>query len=379
MREVRKPRKCDLMRIISKKKIRELEDRMREKKVDSLLLLNSAPIHDSNIEYITGFRQEKYQAFSCLIFSRKKSILIVSALDYDQACEEASVDEIIKIKKARFGQILKENLSKTKSLGICESMFPLSMARRIRKKFVDMEDSLMKMRAIKEPGEIAFIKKSCAISNYGIRIIEKELRTAKSCKQLAIILESELMRRGAEEMAFPTLVTSGKRGLWVHPYPSVACEKIGNTGLVDFGVRVGGYCSDVTVPFTKGSLTASQEKIMKTVKEAYSRATERLEVGVGASEIFDVANSVITDNGFEFKHSLGHGIGLDVHEYPNLSPKPQDKKLLKKWKETELKEGMTFTIEPGVYTKQGGLRLENDFLMERKGHKQLTKSRFIEL
>jgi Xaa-Pro aminopeptidase len=366
------------MRIISKNKINELREKLKEKKVDALLLLNSAPIHDSSIEYLTGFRQERNQAFSCLIFKKEKSVLIVSSLDYDQACAEAMVDEIICIKKSRFGKILKETLGKSKNLGICESIFPVSMAKRIRKHFIDVEDILLNMRAVKEPKEIYLIEKSCSITNHGINVIEKELAKTKNCRELVINLEAELMRRGADELAFSTLMTSGKRGLWVHPYPSVACEKIGNLGLVDFGARVKGYCSDVTVPFVKGGLNNFQKKMLATVKQAYSRSVEKLETGIGASEIFETADSIIVNNGFVFKHSLGHGIGLDVHEYPNLSPKPRDKKLLEKWKETELKENMVFTIEPGIYTHQGGLRLENDFLLTRKGPRQLTRSRVLE-
>ena len=99
-----------------------------------------------------------------------------------------------------------------------------------------------------------------------------------------------------------------------------------------------------------------------------------------AWKVFDLANKVLEKHSFEFKHSLGHGLGLDVHESPSLSPKPQTKRELKEWEEAKLKEGMIFTIEPGVYVPDvGGCRLENDVLMTKRGAEILTRSKLIEL
>ena len=367
------------MRIVSKRKLESIRIDMQKKGIDSLLLLNMAPIHDSGIEYITGFRQERNQAFGCLVFGRDRTTLLVSSLDYDQACEEASADEIIQVRKSGIVSLLKQSLGKYRRLGISESIFPLSLARKLRVKMVDFSHELLSARSIKEPGEIALIRKSCSIASHGVKVIQDEIGSAKSCVELAIILESELRRKGAEELAFPTLITSGKRGLWIHPYPSVACDRIGSTGLVDFGARVGGYCSDVTVPFARGRLNMTQKNMIHAVRDAYSRSVELLEAGAAAADVFEAADAVIASRGFEFKHSLGHGIGLDVHEYPNISPRPSDRRVLAKWKPVTLEENMVFTIEPGVYTRNGGIRLENDFLLTRRGPIQLTKSRLVEV
>lgn len=367
------------MRIISKNKIEELKITMEKKKADAVILLNYAPVHDSSIEYLTGFRQERNQSFSCLIMGRRKSVLVVSALDYDQACREAEADKIIMIKKARLGEIIRENVPKHWRIGICSSLMPVSMLGILGKNTIEMEHDILSLRSIKEKREIELIEKSCSIANRGIKFLDKNIASFRTGKEISIELESFLLKNGADEIAFPTLVTSGKRGLYVHPYPSSSKDRLGNVGLVDFGVRVGGYCSDVTVPFVKGSISSEQKKIISTVKEAYSSAVAHLESGAKAHEVFNVAEYVISGKGFEFKHSLGHGIGLDVHEYPNLSQKPTDKKVLKKWKETELKENMVFTIEPGVYESSCGFRIENDFLMTSKGPKQLTGAGIINI
>jgi Xaa-Pro dipeptidase len=149
--------------------------------------------------------------------------------------------------------------------------------------------------------------------------------------------------------------------------------------LVDFGIRYKGYCSDVTIPFTISRLSEKQKKIVKTVEEAYQNAIDSIKIGIPTWKIHDAAEKVIKRNGFEFKHSVGHGIGLDLHDLPNLSPKPRTKEELKDWKEFELKENMIFTIEPGVYeTRIGGIRLENDILL-KKVPKILTNSKLIQI
>ena len=181
------------------------------------------------------------------------------------------------------------------------------------------------------------------------------------------------------ELAFPTIVTSGKRSAYIHPYPSFSNQKIQDgLGLVDFGVRYKGYCSDVTVPFTLGKISSKQKKIVQTVKEAYEKAIETLKISVPTWKVHESVESLIKKNGFKFKHSLGHGLGLELHDVPSLSPKPKSKEVLKEWKEVKLKENMVFTIEPGVYEpKIGGCRLENDVLMTKKIPKVLTNSRVI--
>ncbi len=367
------------MRIISKKKISEFGNILKMKKADAAMFLCSGDIYDSNIEYLSGFRQEHLSSFSCLIVSRQKTTLIVSSLNRDQACAEAEADEIIKIRKTRLSDVLKNSLKNVKKLAINQSLFPLSMAKRVRKNFIDIGNDVLELRSIKEYKEIGIISKSCLIANKGVNFLEKELSSFRTCKELSIELGRFLLMNGADDLAFPIIPTSGKRGLYIHPYPSASKGKIENMGLIDFGVRFHGYCSDVTVPFVKGALTEKQKLILRTVKEAYSRAVESLEIGAEAHEVFNAANDVITRNGFEFKHNLGHGLGLDVHEYPNLSPKPVEKNLLKTWKQTILKENMVFTIEPGVYEKEGGFRLENDFVMTRHGPRALTKARVLEI
>jgi Xaa-Pro aminopeptidase len=370
------------MKLISEKKIEQFRDGLKKRKIDAALFLTSEPSHDVNIEYFTGFQQIRFFSFSCLLISKNKSVLIVSPLSYDQALEEAGADEIINLKDYNHSltKVLKEKLKKFKTIGIIERNFPYELSKKLKVKFKDISDIILELRSVKEPKEIKRIENACKITNQGIKFIEKNLSQKMTEKELALALQQELIKKGADELSFPTIVTSGKRSNFIHPHPPFTNKKIQKgLGLVDFGIRYKGYCSDVTIPFTISRLSAKQKKIVETVEEAYQRAIETIKVGIPTWKVHDSAEKIIKKNGFEFKHSVGHGLGLDLHDLPNLSSKPRTKEELKDWKEFKLKENMIFTIEPGVYELGiGGIRLENDVLLKRIP-KILTNSKLIQI
>ena len=118
------------------------------------------------------------------------------------------------------------------------------------------------------------------ISKGNIKVIKENLSTKITEKELSLILEQELIRKGGDELSFPMIITSGKRSCFIHPYPSVSEKKISKgLGLIDFGVRYKGYCSDVTVPFSIGELSKKQNSIVKTVKDAYNNAIKSIKIG----------------------------------------------------------------------------------------------------
>ncbi len=363
-------------------KLRQFQKELENQELDASIFLCSSPIHDSNIQYFAGFLQTRFWAFSCLIITPEKSVLIPSRLEYDRALEEANASEIINLKDYdnSLTRVLKEKLKNTKRIGVIERIFPYRLARKLKdKEFQDISEITEELKSIKTKKELELIKKSCKIANHGIKVIQENLSTKITEKELAITLEQELIREGANEIAFPTIVSSGKRSAYVHPEPSFSEKRIQEgLGLIDFGARHKGYCSDVTVPFSIGELTKNQEKMVETTQEAYQKSLESLKVENPTWEIYNIAEKVLENNGYEFKHSLGHGLGLDVHDSPNFSPKPTVEEELKDWEEVKLKENMVFTIEPGVYVPGiGGSRLENDILMTKKGPEILTKSRFL--
>lgn len=370
-----------IMRIISDKKIEQLRNGLEKRKINGVLFLTSEPIHDVNIEYFTGFQQTRHFSFSCLLITQEEIVLTVSPLEYDRAIEEAEADEILNLEDYGHSltKVLKEKLKGFKSIGILERIFPHKISRKFSKlKFQDISDTILDIRSIKERKEIERIERACRITDYGIKTIEENLSEKITEKELGLILEQELIRKGADELPFPTILTSGKRSAFIHPYPSFSDQKIQKgMGLIDFGVRYKGYCSDITVPFTVGKLSEKQERIVHAVEKAYQKAIESIKINVPTWMVHDQAENIMKKNAFKFKHSVGHGIGLDLHDLPSLSPKPKSKEELKDWEEIRLKENMVFTVEPGVYVPGvGGCRLENDVLMKRKP-RVLTNSSFI--
>jgi len=369
------------MRIISKKKINEFKRKLKSKKLDAALFICSEPIHDSNVEYFTGFSQLRYHSFSCLLIDSKIR-LIVSPSSYSRA-KSAKVDELINLAdyKRSLTAALKDKLKKAKRIGIIGRLLPHRVSSRLKgKRFVDITDIIGEVRGVKESKETMLLKKSCRIADRGVKAIERNLSKKLTEKQLAELIEDELLKRGADELAFPTLIASGKSSVYIHSSPRTKNKKLSRgLGFVDFGARYKGYCSDITVPFLIKPSDKERE-IAKIVKAAYRVGLQSVKVNLPTWKACQVVNNFLKEKGFEFKHSLGHGLGLDTHDYPNISLKPESKERLKYWKEVKFKPNMVFTIEPGVYVDGlGGCRFENDVLLTKKGPRVLTHSKLIEI
>jgi Xaa-Pro dipeptidase len=225
----------------------------------------------------------------------------------------------------------------------------------------------------------------------------RELRTTKSLKELDLLLEAgkignktikdiiafaeekegteldlsflvmkKMRESGAEDNSFPSLVANTERAHMIHCHPMAGTNHFAKEGLalIDFGALYEGYASDITIPFAFGKLTEEQKKIRKTVMKAYEAAIEAIDLGVPLWKISDAAVNVIEAAGYKMPHSLGHGLGLAVHDAPGVRPKPTNELLLRNWEEYVVEDGMVFTIEPGVYVKGlGGQRWENDVMI----------------
>ncbi len=346
------------------RRIKKLRAGMKKKNIDTAVFISSEPLYDPNVYYLTGFRQERYHSFSCLIVNRKKTALVLSSLDYDRASGKEA-DEIIE-KGCPLSKIIRERASG--SIGIVSGLFPFRLSVKLRK-LKDITSLMDEIRSVKDSGEIETIRKACRITNFGIKFIENSLKGMTE-RELAGALEDEMKGRGAEGMSFPTIVTSSGSSA-IHPFPSFSGRKIGRgLGLVDFGIIYRGYCTDVTVPFSVGRLKEREKKIVETVEGAYERTLDKLKAGVETRTLFETAEWVIKEAGFELRHGLGHGIGLEVHESPQISSR----------KGGRIRKNSVFTIEPGVYVPgTGGCRLENDFLAKAGGFEVLTKSRFFKI
>ncbi len=238
------------------------------------------------------------------------------------------------------------------------------------------ENFLESERIIKSEEETAFLEKAASITDSVFLRLEQYLSAGEELTEtdIALFIETEGRKAGAEGTGFETLAASPERSFSIHPFPSYSDRKAPADGLtiIDFGHKYAGYTSDVTTTVAYGKLTERQEKMISLVLEATEIFENILAPGISTVALTEAVTSLFEKNSFRMPHALGHGIGLDVHESP----------VLKTLKETEtiLRPGMALAIEPGIYCPEsGGVRLENDYLITETGFKKLTNSRIIRL
>jgi len=237
---------------------------------------------------------------------------------------------------------------------------------------------LRKSRAVKDDEEIAVMRKAACITNELIDAIEKNVKNGKIKTEAdaALFIELETRKAGCEGTSFETLAAGPERSYAIHAFPSWTNAPFGRKGfsILDFGVKLNGYCTDVTLTFAC-DLNAAQEKLAALVEKAAKLAVSMSQSGTLTRDIAAAVDSLFAKSKKKMPHGLGHGLGLQEHEYP----------VIRNSKENEwvLEPNMVFTIEPGLYDPLlGGCRLENDILItdaSSSGYEVLTTSRIIRL
>ncbi len=239
----------------------------------------------------------------------------------------------------------------------------------VNAKAIDASADILDARAVKTTEEVELIKNAINITLsvlkelYGMRIIGMRER------DLAAYIYHELISHGGDEVAFNPIVGSGPNG--AKPHHTHSDRRIGTneTVVIDVGARYRLYCSDLTRTLITGSLEGKLKDAYNAVIEASRKAISIIKPGVKASDVDAAARGVINEYGFAwgFIHSLGHGVGVEVHEKPAISPSSND----------VLREGNVITIEPGIYIKDvGGVRIENMVLVTESGAEVLTRDEY---
>ena len=232
--------------------------------------------------------------------------------------------------------------------------------------FIPLGAELDELRGVKSDAEIAAVAHSCSLASTGFNKLLEFIRPGITEKELALELEILLRRAGADNKAFDFIVASGERGALPHGVATSKCLQKGELVTIDFGVCCNGYHSDETVTVAVGGADERQRKIYAVVKEAHDLALQAVRPGIACLELDSIARRSINRHGLGefFRHGLGHGVGLEIHEKPTLSPRS----------EQALVEGMIITIEPGVYIPGwGGVRIEDTVVVTTDGCRTLTE------
>ena len=231
--------------------------------------------------------------------------------------------------------------------------------------FIPLAGAPQVLRQIKSPAEIVAIRKACDITSEAFSAILPKIREGMTEKELQIELDFTMLRLGADSLAFDTIIASGENGSLCHAIPGSRTLKNGDMITMDFGAKVGGYCSDMTRTVALGKPSEEMRRVYETVLRAQSMCEEALMAGKKCSDIDKLARDYIDARGYvgRFGHGLGHSVGIDIHEEPRLSQSCKE----------ILRPGVVITVEPGVYLPGvGGVRIENTCLVRENDCLPLT-------
>jgi len=241
-------------------------------------------------------------------------------------------------------------------------------AKQLNLELIPTTNLVEHLRCIKEPGELELIIKAVELIDAAFEQLRTIIHPGVTEREAAWEIESFLRQNGSEGVAFDPIVASGPNSALPHAKPTERILRSGEAVLIDMGARIGGYCSDFSRTLCLGKADKTLQKIYSVVLEAQLTAIEGIESGMAAAQADQLARGVIQQAGYAtaFGHSLGHGVGIAVHELPALSPTSTDCLL----------DGMVFTIEPGIYlTGSGGVRIEDMVTLDKGKAKVLTKSK----
>ncbi len=362
------------MENITEKRMNRLRETLKDQDFDTLLVLG-----DDNRRYLSGFTGKDGQfdeSAGALFISSTKQLLATDSRYEMQAQKEAPQFEVYCHKRG-LAQALPGILEilGTKRLGFESVRLSCLQFEKFKEEFkkwggsvslTPTEGLVEGLRMIKDQEELEAIRQSLAISESIFENIRNKLEKGKSEKDLAWSIEKALREKGAEAIAFPTIVAFGANGASPHAIPTDRFIEKGQPLLFDWGCVLKGYCSDISRTIVIGKPDDTFKKVYQVVRDAQSMAIEAIKPGMSTQDIDKIAREHIAANGFGdyFGHGLGHGVGLATHEKPHLSPH----------KPTNLELGMVTTVEPGIYIPGwGGVRLENMVVVENHGATVLNR------
>ncbi len=230
-----------------------------------------------------------------------------------------------------------------------------------------LEKKINALRAIKNKEEINSIKKAQRIAENAFSHILTFIKEGVTEKEIALELDFYMLSNGAEAVSFETIAVTGKKTSMPHGVPDDTVVKSGDFVTMDFGAVVNGYHSDMTRTVAVGEVSAEQRKVYEIVKKAQEKALEMLCSGVSCRDADAAARDVISAAGYGeyFGHGTGHGVGVEIHEMPNLSPRS----------ESILKVNNVVTVEPGIYLSgKFGVRIEDMVRIKKNGCENFTKA-----
>lgn len=317
-----------------------------------------------DLYYLTGLQLSAGQ----LILSSAEAHLIVDGRYLERAQRDAPVPVLDQAKEKIASLVERGN-----KLGFDANQLTYSGYQRLRDALEGVEvvplDALMlRLRSIKDSEEIERLRRAAALGSRGFDYARSLLKEGISEMEIAKQLEIFWLREGGDRLAFDPIVAFGVASSMPHYRAGNSCLKRDQVVLLDIGVQLASYHSDMTRVCFFGKVDPEIEKIYDIVRRAFQAAAALCRPGVTCGELDRAARQVIEEAGYGdyFCHSLGHGVGLEIHEYPVLRGSAPHA-------DVPVERGMVLTIEPGIYLPgKGGVRLEDTFVVTEEGCESLT-------
>ncbi len=364
---------------MSNEKIRKIRshENFSNKDIEAIFL-----IKPQNITYVLGF---KIESDTFIVIPRDDINdgivkIFVNALEFDQVKtlieqdkEFFKIVELILIPggKPKFVEKTVNKLGFT-NVGFEDDFVSVKKYSEWKEKFtianfMGASDIILDARLTKTQEEIERMQKAANLGDIGFKTIFESINAGMTEEELAAEAEYEMRKAGSEGTAFDTIVASGENSAYPHAKTSNKKVEDGDIIIVDIGARLNGYCSDMTRTFIFGKVDETKARLVNLVNEGQKYALEKIKAELSCMEMDKLVRDYFIEKnkewGKRFIHSLGHGVGIDIHENPYLSPIS---------KET-LKENMMVTVEPGLYIPGlGGARTEDQVVIKKNGYLSLT-------
>ena len=340
-------------------KIKEFQQILKKKKIDFFLAINiDFERCDYDMTYFSG-----YNGVGALVIPKnKKPFLIVSGMEKKRA-QKGGLKVYSPPKAKRLIEFIsekvKQNKIKCKRIGVNKEEITLLLKDYLKKSFkkaklVDLRKELYEIREQKTKKEIEIIKKGCKISDNLLRNCFKNFKKFKTEAEVKAYLEYETKKLCCN-LAFPTIVASGSNSSKAH-HDTEDIKLNKGFCVIDFGIRYKNYCTDTTRTIYLGKPTNKEIQAYGLLLAVQERAINRIKLNMSCQKLFESVNKDLGEYAKYFTHGLGHGFGVKIHEFPNLIDKSKDK----------IKKNSIFTIEPAIYMKSFGIRIEDDVLVTDK-------------
>ena len=345
-------------------KIRALREKLKSLNLEGMIVSN--PI---NIKYLTNIDPE---IEGVLLITRKENIYLTYTMFIEDVNRTLTIDDEIIVVDTR--DVSKEEAENffvfCENIGFEENYVTYEQYKRLKQKYrinnmAETDGIIEKQRMIKEEEEIQNIKKACEITDKCFEYLLTYIKEGMTEKEVALEIEMFFKKNGAEKLAFDTIVASGPNSSIPHWKPSDRKIQMADPILIDMGCKYNGYCSDMTRTIFMGCILEEIKPVYDLVLKNQQNVLEEMRSNYNIKNLSRRVEDSFKFNNYNLIHGLGHGVGLEIHEQPNINSK----------NERFLKENMVVTNEPGIYLPgKYGIRIEDTVLINKNYCTPLTKS-----